>query len=182
MALRQEGYAARITENLSLQTSSSGGAGTSGVALGSPFGRLRFLLRFVFFAGDYYVAFSQPLAFSVEGGKNDIHIFKHCTALDVFWHGGGLALKTCAFHASSLVEWVMEVLRSIPGSLSDLLFMHLWVIWTERNNLVWNSGNFSPLLMSSLAASQLKEFHKYHLSPIKNKMRFVVSLGLPSWW
>lgn len=109
-----------------------------------------------------------PLAFSVEGGKSDMHILKPCTVV-------GLALKTGAFHASWLVEWVLEVLRSIPGNLSDLFFMHLWVIWTERNNLVWNGGNFSPLLMSSLAASQVEEFQQYHPSPIKNKMRFVVT-------
>lgn len=70
-----------------------------------------------------------PLAFSVEGGKSDIHIFKHCTALDAFWHGGGLALKTCAFHASWLVEWVMEVLRSITGSLISSVCTYGWYWW-----------------------------------------------------
>jgi hypothetical protein len=59
--------------------------------------------------------------------------------------------------------------------------MHLWVVWNERNNILWNGGAFKPLIMSAWAIHHLEEYHKFHPLNIKLKKRRVSKWSCPPW-
>lgn len=58
--------------------------------------------------------------------------------------------------------------------------MCCWIIWSERNKLVWDDGTFNPQFMASSAARMLEEYIKFHPNKTKNKARpaFRVDSGL----
>lgn len=72
---------------------------------------------------------------------------------------------------TSLFDWVLEVLGCMNSHQVNIFLMSLWVIWCERNNLVWNNGGFFPLFMATWVSRYLEETFKFHPFKVKNKRR-----------
>lgn len=57
--------------------------------------------------------------------------------------------------------------------------MSFWVIWSERNKIVWNEGFFNPLFMASWAPKLLEEYQRFHPPKVKQRQRPLSNWELP---
>jgi ribonuclease HI len=53
----------------------------------------------------------------------------------------------------------------------EQLLLYYWVIWSERNKILWNGGTFHPQHMASWATTLLEDYQKHHPPKVKNKCR-----------
>lgn len=103
--------------------------------------------------------------------ETDLHLFKHCQALISFWNASPLGQIPLASLNCSLSDWICEVLSTFSSQQIDLFLSCLWVVWTERNNVVWKNHIFCPVVMASWAVKLLEEFQKLHPNCSKGKKR-----------
>ena len=99
--------------------------------------------------------------------ESDTHLFMRCVALKCFWEVSNVELTPLVHIRQNTFDWLTTVSNSPHKNQIELLCMCLWVIWSERNNIVWNSNYFDPLHMASWATQTLEEYQRFH--PISSK-------------
>lgn len=99
--------------------------------------------------------------------ESDVHLFMRCPALNCFWSACALGLHTNNHNGSNIVEWFLEASSCLLINQVDVLCMCLWVIWIERNNMVWNGGYFNAVHMARWVSTTLGEYQKHH--PLRTK-------------
>lgn len=103
--------------------------------------------------------------------ESDGHIFVQCEALDWFWRSTLFGSSPCKLPCFSIQCWVSEVLNSLDDKHIEMLFICCWVIWTERNKLVWEGGSFNPHFLADWARKLWEEYHQFHLVKPRNRCR-----------
>lgn len=84
--------------------------------------------------------------------ESDTHLFKHCSVLVSYWKTGSFG-KLFELHPTNcLADWILDVADNFNNELFDKFLTCLWVIWKERNNILWNNGGFCPTYMASWAS------------------------------
>lgn len=104
------------------------------------------------------------------------------TVRPCFWNALPLEFKPSDHPGHSVLDWILEALDSLRKQQLELLLMSLWTIWSERNNIIWNGGDFNPLHMATWTIKQLEEYQKLH--PLKsNKKKGTIThwLAPPRW-
>ena len=43
-----------------------------------------------------------------------------------------------------MTNWILDYVITLPHDQIAIFFMHLWVIWKERNNVIRNDASFNP--------------------------------------
>ncbi|KAK9943809.1 hypothetical protein M0R45_009405 [Rubus argutus] len=169
-------------ENITSQASSSGG---SGIFLWNKVWGLRvppkvcvFIWRLLRGILPTKIALAKKVGlldvdcvFCHNYAESDMHLFKDCGALNCFWHASALGLLPCPHTGHTLLDWFSEVSQLLPTNHLELLCMCLWVIWTERNNIIWKNSFFNPSHMASWAFKSLENYQKYHPAIRKNSQR-----------
>ena len=117
--------------------------------------------------------------FCKRHAETDVHLFKECQALKYFWNSSIVGVKPNDLPDISLIEWIVLLLDPSRCQESDLLFMSFWVIWSERNKIVWNEGFFNPLFMASWAPKLLEEYQRFHPPKVKQRQRPLSNWELP---
>ncbi|KAK9950614.1 hypothetical protein M0R45_006095 [Rubus argutus] len=100
--------------------------------------------------------------------ESDVHVFLECDGLLEFWHEFSSDVTPDKHHFSSIFDLISDAFASPDSYKIELLFMCLWVIWSERNNIIWKEGNFKPLFMAAWTLNLLEEYQKFHRP--KNKI------------
>lgn len=95
--------------------------------------------------------------FCQDYDESDVHLFIHCTALGPFWYAS-FGTRPTQQSNLSLVDWICHVVFSSSNQQTNIFFMCLWAVWTERNNMIWNRGDFNPLYMATWTSKRLEEF------------------------
>lgn len=85
--------------------------------------------------------------------ESDDHLFKLCTAIDCFWMANPARAIPRTNHADNLFDWISEVVQISNNMHIDNFLTCLWVIWKERNNLVWNGGCFDLIFLAKWAGN-----------------------------
>ncbi|XP_062011862.1 uncharacterized protein LOC133728462 [Rosa rugosa] len=65
--------------------------------------------------------------------ESDLHIFKECNVIACLWLFSPLGLPARNHAATSLKEWIIDVIESLNKQQVDMFFILLWAIWSERN-------------------------------------------------
>ena len=91
-----------------------------------------------------------------------------CPALRVFWNVNFVGNVANAQSSLSIFDWIYEVSCRLVVPQLELFYISLWVIWSERNNIVWNASGFDPIFMSSWASRLLEEYRGVIL-PLEKK-------------
>ncbi|XP_062014026.1 uncharacterized protein LOC133730457 [Rosa rugosa] len=100
--------------------------------------------------------------YCANGREDTIHIFKNCGAVSMFWHFGPLKLIPEVHPPNSVVDWINEIFDQLHGEHLELFVMSLWVVWCERNNLIWKGGCFIPVTMTKWVSAFFEEYKQYH--------------------
>ena len=116
-----------------------------------------------------YVDTDLVCSFCGEEAEEDLHLFKLCSITSVFWAVGALGLKAVRVDATYMREWIMNVMDALDEPQRGMFFVYLWVIWTERNNLVWKDGFFSSVNAVQWAAKLMEDYHKAKPPSVKQK-------------
>ncbi|KAM5582252.1 hypothetical protein ABKV19_002583, partial [Rosa sericea] len=96
---------------------------------------------------------------SIEDG---IHLFKDCDIAGGIWLVSNLGVHVKNVLGRQLEDWVLNVMELLHGGQFELFCMLLWVIWTERNNVLWKGTCFNASSAAQWASKFLEDFHKHH--------------------
>ncbi|XP_024190337.1 uncharacterized protein LOC112194318 [Rosa chinensis] len=118
-------------------------------------------------------------AFCGKMVETDRHVFKERLALQCFWHFYPLKLKPKDHAAHDVRQWVFDMMDDLCSDFCDYFFMALWLIWSERNNLVWKGGSFQPMHMIAWCKQRVEEFQLYHPEATRKKKRPVTKWECP---
>lgn len=92
------------------------------------------------------------------------HLFMRCPAALAVWFSSPLGIHVP--DQLDLISW-MKVWLSAPDTRAQQLFCYsLWLIWSHRNQLVFNQSVFEPIVISKKAASLVEEFNS--VNPPRN--------------
>ncbi|XP_061999476.1 uncharacterized protein LOC133716838 [Rosa rugosa] len=91
-----------------------------------------------------------------------MHFFRDCDVVAWFWVFTSLGLKARNVLASSLEEWIMNVVDILNDGQRCAFFMALWVIWSERNNIVWKGSVFNAACAAQWAQKYLEHYQSLH--------------------
>ncbi|XP_061999096.1 uncharacterized protein LOC133716400 [Rosa rugosa] len=114
----------------------------------------------------------QPLAmqeFFCLGNREDcstedgLHLFRDCGVTTCFWVCTKLGLLAKKVAASCVEGWVLNVIDKLDGNKCCAFFMALWVIWSERNNVLWNGNFFCASNAAQWASKFLEEYQQLHV-------------------
>lgn len=78
-------------------------------------------------------------------------------------------------HVVPLFDWIVGIIGTLQTHQVDLFLMCLWVVWTERNNIMWNNGVFNTSHMATGALKHLEEYQRCHPCPVKNSKRLLLA-------
>lgn len=81
--------------------------------------------------------------FCMKYVETGLHVFRDCEKIAWFWSCTLLGLMPKFVPTMSLEEWVLNVVDQFTAGQQCAFFMALWVIWSERNNVVWKGSIFN---------------------------------------
>ncbi|XP_062014420.1 uncharacterized protein LOC133730938 [Rosa rugosa] len=97
-----------------------------------------------------------------NGVEDSLHLFKNCEALKAFWKHGSLNLQPGKHPTTLLDIWFWDMINALDGENLEYFLMALWVVWMERNNMVWKGSYFNIINMHAWATSFLNDYKKLH--------------------
>jgi ribonuclease HI len=109
--------------------------------------------------------------FCNQEAETDLHLFCHCDALSIFWKATTFGVDPIILPGQSILEWINGLVYSLSMHDTELLFMCLWVLWTERNRLMWNGGTCNPYFMATCPSRLLDDYLSVHPHKGKKKKR-----------
>lgn len=95
----------------------------------------------------------------------------YCEALLCFWSALPTGKLPSPHISSSLFDWVVEVVRCLSSQQVEIFLAGLWVIWSERNNVVWRGGNYNPFFMAAWVLQHIEEYQRCHPRALKTARR-----------
>lgn len=87
--------------------------------------------------------------------ESDVHLFMRCSALVNFWYACSFGELARNQSQRSISEWIFEVATNHTSQQLDKFLTCLWVIWKERNNILWNGGDFNTFFMATWTTNHL---------------------------
>ncbi|XP_062014260.1 uncharacterized protein LOC133730740 [Rosa rugosa] len=108
-----------------------------------------------------------------------IHLFRDCDVIGWLWMESTLGLKVKNVPGRRVEEWVLNVIDILHGGQRDLFFMVLWVIWTERNNAIWNGTSFNACNAAKWTVTLLDDYQKQHPAGFSKHARPKAKWQLP---
>ncbi|XP_024172006.1 uncharacterized protein LOC112178017 [Rosa chinensis] len=97
-----------------------------------------------------------------NGVEDSLHLFKNCDALRTFWMHSSLELQPGKHPSIVLDVWFWDMVDALNGEKLEYFLMALWVVWMERNNIVWKASVSNPTNMHAWAKSFLHEYKQLH--------------------
>ncbi|XP_061993749.1 uncharacterized protein LOC133711661 [Rosa rugosa] len=95
--------------------------------------------------------------------EDGLHLFRDCDVTTCFWVCTKLGLLAKNVAASCVEDWVLNVIEKLDGNQRCAFFMALWVIWSERNNVLWNESFFCASNAAQWASKFLEEYQQFHV-------------------
>ncbi|XP_024178113.1 uncharacterized protein LOC112184048 [Rosa chinensis] len=95
--------------------------------------------------------------------EDGLHLFRDCDVTACFWVCTKLGLLAKNVAASCVEDWVLNVIEKLDGNQRCAFFMALWVIWSERNNVLWNKSFFCASNAAQWASKFLEEYQQFHV-------------------
>ncbi|XP_024178198.1 uncharacterized protein LOC112184155 [Rosa chinensis] len=117
----------------------------------------------------------RPFSLPMQGTEE----FKVADFIDseagAFWLHGLLNLQPGKHPTTLLDIWFWDMIEALDGEKLEYFLMALWVVWMERNNMVWKGSYFNIINMHAWATSFLDDYknlhkrqgHKARRTPIK---------------
>jgi hypothetical protein len=90
--------------------------------------------------------------------ESNSHLFMSCPTLRIFWNITFAGSVANVQSSLSIFDWISEVSCKLVVAHLELFYISLWVIWSERKNIVWNASGFDPIFMSSWASWSFEEY------------------------
>ena len=103
-----------------------------------------------------------------------LHALRDCSLVKSLWHQLGIHCLYSSFFSQGIREWLitnggLKSSQNAVGIPWNVLFsFNLWLIWKQRNQVVFNSENVNPNLAKVISA-QASEFFLYAFHPSRNK-------------
>lgn len=114
----------------------------------------------------------EPLCPLCNGAaESQEHLFMYCQPTQLLWFTTKLGIHVPSH--ISLNSWLLRWLKS-PDQLATQLFcITLWKIWWVRNQIVFNKGEFNPIIIAGSIADFTEDFNmanKKMVTPTKQKL------------
>ncbi|KAL6227535.1 hypothetical protein ACLB2K_001492 [Fragaria x ananassa] len=108
--------------------------------------------------------------------EDSLHLFKNCEALQPFWQQGMVQIHPRTHPSISVEVWFWYMVEMLSGEKLEGFLMALWVIWVERNNMVWRGQFYNITNMMDWSSSLLLEYKHCHQRSVgtrkKNKSKW----------
>ncbi|XP_061993589.1 uncharacterized protein LOC133711495 [Rosa rugosa] len=92
--------------------------------------------------------------------EDSLHLFCKCPiALEVL-SDSSLQLQHTLLTATNFKDWLLECVMHLGLEVFAKLMMQLWMLWKNRNNLLWNNKSQNSQSLSLQALTWLEEFKK----------------------
>ncbi|XP_024190430.1 uncharacterized protein LOC112194420 [Rosa chinensis] len=115
--------------------------------------------------------------------EDGIHLFRDCEpkceVTGGLWLLSSLGLNAKDVPGSCLEEWVLNVFNALHGGQCEAFFMYLWVIWMERNTVIWKGTCFIACIAGQWASQLLLDYQKLHMAGLTKKTRIKAKWQLP---
>ncbi|XP_040364504.1 uncharacterized protein LOC121050032 [Rosa chinensis] len=98
-----------------------------------------------------------------------MHVFKNCSVIACCWLYSPLGLRAHNLDANNMKDWILGVIEKLSKQQVGVFFMQLWAIWTERNKLAWNGGEFNPMHAVTWPLKLLHDYQSCHPLKAHNK-------------
>ncbi|XP_062028552.1 uncharacterized protein LOC133744462 [Rosa rugosa] len=95
---------------------------------------------------------------------------QHCNIVACMWLYNPIGLRARSHAATSMKDWIMDVVGTLSKQQVDIFFMLLWTIWYERNRLAWNGGTFNPMHAVTWLMHLLENYQSLHPAKTSSKM------------
>ncbi|XP_050211970.1 uncharacterized protein LOC126662127 [Mercurialis annua] len=83
--------------------------------------------------------------------ETTLHCLKECEVVRGLWLVSPLNLRTVGIRCDSIPDWIATMSSSLKQEELQLFVMSLWVIWTDRNNIVFeNHRSPTPFLFNGI--------------------------------
>ncbi|XP_050222646.1 uncharacterized protein LOC126672734 [Mercurialis annua] len=76
--------------------------------------------------------------------ESAMHALKDCDIVRGLWLTSPLGLRSKLSACSSMTDWVAAMFRSLKSEDAVIFVLSLWVIWNDRNNLVFDNPRVPP--------------------------------------
>jgi ribonuclease HI len=82
-----------------------------------------------------------------EAAEDDWHVLYGCESSRIAWQGAGMynIIAPHIQHFSSAKELILHICRHSDRKVAGQVAMLIWILWNNRNNMVWNQEKESGL-------------------------------------
>lgn len=94
------------------------------------------------------------------------HVLRDCTVAKAVWFRG-LGLRVDGGHGVCLMNWLANLQFQGSATGFDLCLMLIWLLWKNRNEILWNIAMLPPLEIVLRTEGWMHEFHKWHKSMVR---------------
>ncbi|XP_055962333.1 uncharacterized protein LOC126687828 [Mercurialis annua] len=74
-----------------------------------------------------------------------LHCFKDCEVVRGLWLISPINLRVDRFSCNSAVEWLRMMFTSLKPEDLQIFVLSLWLVWVDRNNLVFGNNRAPPM-------------------------------------
>ncbi|XP_062024673.1 putative ribonuclease H protein At1g65750 isoform X2 [Rosa rugosa] len=103
--------------------------------------------------------------------EDDLHVFKNCKLVVPLWVCSPLTLHSYSHPAHSLMDWIFDMPDKFTAQQRELFFVLLWVIWKNRNCVLWQDGVFHSWSSVCWAVRWLGDYQKVHTTSRRKEKR-----------
>ncbi|XP_004292412.1 PREDICTED: putative ribonuclease H protein At1g65750-like [Fragaria vesca subsp. vesca] len=117
--------------------------------------------------------------FCLNSVEDSLHLFKNCNALRAFWKQYMLQIQPYTHPSVSIEVWFWDMIDMLSGETLGAFLMTLWVIWVERNNMVWRGKYYNAANMFEWSITLLREYKECHQHSGSKKKRAISKWSCP---
>ncbi|CAN1325904.1 Putative ribonuclease H protein At1g65750 [Linum perenne] len=94
------------------------------------------------------------------GKETLVHFFLECQASRRCWDVAGVAgaIASVGANAASIIEWLFQMLGSVPTTTQQTICCVMWSLWAKRNRQVWQQESRTEEVVVKLVTDLLEEW------------------------
>ena len=92
--------------------------------------------------------------------ESTIHALWECSAAQDVWHGSVRALQKCGTSQLDFVGLLEYLLDRLNKTEVEMFLVQAWLIWNQRNIVVYKGKLLEPGRLNSCATELLEEFQQ----------------------
>lgn len=108
---------------------------------------------------DKRVYCSTQCALCDGGEETALHLFRDCPFARAVWFASSVPLISTNISANNFWSFFVYVCRSKSDGVLLIFLVTCWIIWKNRNEVVWNEKQAKPQHVQYHVASLIKDFH-----------------------